>query len=50
MESVTEGKNRVVVVVGEALAEPEEAPQGGPPSWKAKLGIVFKSCDAAPGV
>lgn len=23
---------------------------GGPPSWKALLGIVFKSCDAAPGV
>lgn len=34
----------------EALAEPKEAPRGGPPSWKATLGIVFKSCDAAPGV
>lgn len=41
-----EGKDQV----GEALAEPKGAPRGGPPSWKARLGIVFKSCDAAPGV
>lgn len=46
MESLPEGKDQV----GEALAEPKEAPRGGPPSWKATLGIVFKSCDAAPGV